>query len=190
MHLIESRWIWIISLAVHSVFVNVTFGQDILPAQQQASFLLKALSFDQNLANRCSDRVHIAVLYKGDKQAVAEVVEAFNQTGQKGVHGIPVTSSALPFESVTALMKDVDKEGINVLYIHSSVAKASTSILQVSRGKKIPSFGSTRKLVENGASLGLYLLDGAPKLMVNLRASRIEGLALAAEFLGISTVLK
>ena len=167
-----------------------SFGQAPISVDQQASFLLRALSFDRNLKKRSPDGIHIAVIYQGDGENAHQVAEAFNRAGEAGIRGLAVKATAIPFQSVGKILSQVDAEDINIIYIHSSIERGLSSIQQVTRGKKVPSLSGSKTLVEMGASVGVYILNGAPKIAINLRASKIEGLAFGAGILGVSTVIK
>ncbi|MBI1923250.1 YfiR family protein [Candidatus Poribacteria bacterium] len=156
-----------------------------------ASFLLKALSYDRNLKKRSPDGIRIAVVYKANyEKTPVEVVNALNKAGADKVEGLTVEATALEFKSAADLLKQVEAKKFNALYIHPSMATAVSSIQQVTQGKKIPSLGSSKELVEEGASLGVYLVEGKPELVVNLKASRDEGLDLDAKLLRVSKVIK
>ena len=185
-----SQWGWMLLPVVLLIPHDISSNQDGVPIGQQASFLLRALSFDRNLKKRSPEGIHIAVLYRGDEKEPAEIAEAFNEAGKDGVRDLSVKATAVPFESVAKLLKRIDTEGINAIYIHPSIATGLSSVQQVTRGKKVPSIGGTKKQVEQGASLGVYPLGDALKIVINLRASRVEGLRFGAGLLNIATVIK
>jgi hypothetical protein len=169
----DFRWGWVLFLAALLAFPVVSLGQDVVSVDKQATFLLKALSNDRNLKTRSSGGIRIAVVYKTDKAAeidtkkeADEVAEAFKKAGADKVRELPVEATAVVFESVADLLKQVDGKKFNGLYIHSSMASALSSVQQVTRGRKIPSFGSSKQLVEQGASIAVYLANGKPKLVV------------------------
>ena len=190
---ISFRCEWLIlSLAVLLGLPSVSLSQDAVPINIQAAFLLKALSRDRNLKKRSSGTIRIAVLYNAEKDRVDadKIADAFNEAGKDKVSGLPVETVAVQFKSVGDFLQQIVKKKFNTLYIHPSMNTALSSAQQIARGKKIPSMGNTKKVVEQGVSLGVYLVDGAPKLVVNLRASKVEGLALSADLLRVSTIVK
>jgi len=160
-----------------------------VPPEQQVSLLLKALFYDRNLEERgaLQNKIYIAVVFKkgGD---VSGIVDAFNKS--KKVKGLYVEAVSVPFSSVAKLMEMVDTQFFNAIYVHSSAVFALSGIQQVTRGKKIPSLCGMEKLVEHGISLGLHGMNPSVKLMVNLKASRLEGLDLDSRFLSIAEVIR
>ena len=183
-------WIGAGLLVALLVSPGVLRAQDAVPLDQQVALLLKAVSYDRNLKKRSADGIHIAVIHKDSDKAAAELAAAFEEAGKNKIKDLPVTAAAVPFTSVEVLLKQVDAEGINVFYVHPSAGLAISSIQQVTRGKKILSLGGTRKLVEQGFSLGVYLRNNAPRLVVNQKAAQVEGLDLEPAIKLISTIIK
>ncbi len=181
-------------LLVLLLMAGVSFGEEApVPLDKQVAVLLKALSYDRNLEKRSGERLEIAVLYKEGEGAEAEaheLAEAFNKAGREGVKGLPVTAQAVVFKSIEELLKQVEIHGFNVFYIHSSLASALSSVQQVTRSEKILSLGGTKKLVERGVALGVYLDRGVPRLVVNARAGIVEGLALDPAIILVATVIE
>jgi len=179
---------WMLPLLVVLLSSPIS-GEDITP-EEQADVLLKALSFDRNLTKRAPEGIHIAILYQDDKSAVASLVDAFQKAGREGIRDLSVKATIIPFESVGKLLQTVEKEKINAIYIHSSAETSLSSIQQVTRGRKIPSLVGSKSMVERGAAVGVYRLGDALKVVINLRASRVEGLAFSSGILGVSTVIR
>ena len=169
---------------------GIAFGQSKLPVDLEAAIVLRALAYDRNLKQRAESGIHIAVVTKNNDRTSTELASAFRKAGKNGVSGIPVEASVVAFESSAQLTDLIDDMGFNLLYIHSSVETALSSIQQVARSKKIPSVGGTKEIVEKGASFGVYIAGDLPKLVVNINTSRLEGLDLSAELLGIATVIQ
>jgi|GEM_PF-4382306 hypothetical protein len=113
-------------------------AQDTVSPAQQASFLLKALSFDRNLGKRAAGAIRIGLIFRGEEQASSPIAAAFTRAGQKKVKGLAVHTMAIPFVSVETLLQRVESDSINALYIQATAAQALTSILQVTRSKKNP----------------------------------------------------
>lgn len=185
---------WKASLLVLLLMAGTSFGEEVpVPIDRQAMVLLKALSYDRNLEKRSGERVNIAVLYQEEEGAEAEaheLAEAFNKAGREGVKGLPVTAQVVAFKSVEELLKQVEAHGFNALYIHPSLISALSSVQQVTRSRKILSLSGTRKLVEQGLALGVYLDRGVPRLVMNARAGIVEGLALDPAVVLVATVIE
>ena len=174
---------WMLSLPVPG------FSQGEVPISSQAKLLLKVLSYDTNLAERSGGGIHIAVIHKEGVDA-STIVSAFLSAGKDKVAGLSVSAQAVPFISVQKLLEIVDKHSFNTLYVHPSTIAALSSIQQVARGKKIVSIGGSKALVEQGVSLGVYMKKDVPRLVVNERSAKVEGLDLKPAIRLISTIIK
>jgi hypothetical protein len=160
------------------------------PVATQAELLLKAMAYDQNLAKRSGAAIHIAVIHGGDSTAAAAVVAAFLKAGAGGVAGLPVRAASTGFDSVQELLKRVDDAGYSAIYVHESAMAALSSIQQVTRGRKLMSIGATRRLVEQGLSLGVFMQGDVPRLVINERSARVEGLDLKPAVRLISHIIR
>ncbi|MEM7393619.1 MAG: YfiR/HmsC family protein, partial [Verrucomicrobiota bacterium] len=144
---------------------------------KQAGFLLKALSYDRNAARRYGDDVHLLIVYDGaeNKDDAGQIGDIFRKNGSGGVSGKPLKVEQESFTTVAKLLKKIDDEGVDVVYIHHSLQRAMSSVQQVTRSRKKLSLCGSKEMVERGTSLGVYLYNGNPKVAVNLRAAKVEG---------------
>ena len=168
--------------------VSPLAAQEAPTPMEQARFLLRAFLFDRSLVARGDLR--IAVLYREDSHEVDPIRVAFAEMGSGGVQGVLVTAVAIRFESVGALLEVFEEERVTAVYIPQTLAGALSSIQQVTRARKLPSLSGGRQLVEQGVSIGVYLSEGMPRLIVNRRSAQVEGLDVSAELLGVSEVIR
>ena len=165
-------------------------AQDEVPADQLAKILLKAVSYDRNLKKRSGDGIHIGVVHKAAAQKAAVQATALAAAGSDGVKGLSVKATPVEFSSVKNMLEQLESLGLNILFVDPSASSAISSIQQVTRGKKVLSLGGNRKLVEQGFSLGAFMKNGAPRLVVNEKAAKVEGLDLEPAIRLISTFVK
>ena len=180
------------SILISAIVLCAAVGaQTKITPDKEAEMLLKALSYDRNLEKRSGSAINIGVLYTGDGEAeAAAVAAAFQRAGKGGGAPLPVTATTIPFTSVSALLKKVEGENINALYVHPSLSAALSSVQQVSRGRKILSLGGSKELVERGLSVGVYMGKSAPRLIVNMKAGTVEGLDLKPAIRLVAKVVK
>ena len=159
-----------------------------VPLAAVPSVLLKGVVRNRNLKLVNGKEIHIGVLYK-DAPAEAElVVAAFTAVPKTGLLGYTVVAKAIVFTTTADLLKNV--ETLSGLYIHSSMLTGLSTALQVTRSKNIPSLGGSRVFVEQGGALGVYQNQGKPKLILNLKSCRSEGISLDPAISYIATVIK
>ncbi|RMH20324.1 MAG: YfiR family protein [Gemmatimonadetes bacterium] len=165
-------------------------AQQVVGPEKTAEFLLRALGYDRALPGRTGATVEIVLLYAEDESSVAELQAAFEAAGAGGVQGKPVSITPVRFESVAPLLDLVRSRKVAAVYIGADLATALSSIQQVTRASKVASMTGEPRLVEQGVSLGVIDDGGQPRITVNLRSSRVEGLQLSADLLGISKVIR
>ena len=164
-----------------------------IPLAEQSAILLKGLMRNRSLANSKGQTIHIGVLYKSIDGAAAEASQigaAFAEAGKDGAAKFAISAEPIQFESMIQLIKLLDTARFNGIYIHTSMLSGLSTVLQVTRGKKIASLGGSRAFVERGVSLGVYRKNNKPRLILNLQTCRIEGLDFDPSIALISTVLK
>lgn len=152
---------------------------------QEAAVLLKGLSYDRQASTR-SGTGAILLIYQGPNKADADKVAAI--LAAAGPNG-PVKVSANAFTSVAELMAILDRSPHSAIFVHASAAPAIASIVQVSRGRKIPSLAHSADMVEKGIAIGIKGSADSAKLTVNLRAAKTEGIDLPAAVLSSAVVI-
>ena len=144
--------------------------------QEKASVLINAVMSDGRYVAGLGDEMTIGLIYKGDAEAIKSITSALQ--GQSAT--VPIKVLSIKFTSTGSLLGQVKKDKIEALYIHSSMARALSSLFQVSRGRKIPSLCDDLAFVRKGGALGVGS-DG--KLVINPRVLSAEGLQLSPEVL-------
>lgn len=129
-----------------------------LPAKVQANLILKILSFEKATTASGSATIHVI-----DEPEVAAALEAMvGRSAGKAKLTVVTQSSGLPTDKVSAL------------YIGSESQLASG--LEYTHANKVMSITGNSALVDKGVTLGLGVEAGKPKFILNLSASKDEGL--------------
>ncbi|HEY5281508.1 MAG TPA: YfiR family protein [Polyangia bacterium] len=170
-----------------------SFGGE-LPPGKQAIFLARVIAYDGNLKGRAGPVVNIAVLAKkGDKdsEAMSEaIMKAFTPLESATLLGLPVNLVRVFFTGREALERAVRDGGIDTLYVCSGLDANLADIKSVSRAKKVLTVASQEAHLKLGLSLGVFDIGGKNTILVNLDASREEGVAFGPELLRLATVVR
>jgi hypothetical protein len=165
-----------------------------LPPARQAIFLARVIAYDANLKERAAAAVDFGVLVKkGDRDSehMAELmVKALTPLESATLLGLPVRISAVYFSGREALERTVRDGGIDTLYVCSGLDANLDDIKAVARARKVLTVGSQESLLKQGLSLGVFAVDGKNTIIVNLEASREEGVAFGPELLRLATVVR
>ena len=165
-----------------------------LPPGKQAVFLARVIAYDANLPARAGSAVNIAILAKrGDKESekMSEtMVTAFTSLESTTLVGLPVKVVRMYFAGREALERSVRDGGIDTIYVCSGLDASLAEIKSVSRQRKVLTVGSQEGHLKLGLSLGVFDMGGKNTIMVNLDASREEGVAFSPELLRLVTVVR
>lgn len=165
-------------------------AQEIVAFDRQAPMLLRTLARAADAAGEKEAEIHVTVVHRGDAEGAKKAAGAFQAAGENGVEGHPVAVDVAEFTAVSELLSTIRSRGSTALYVHPSAARAANSLKQVSQAEKIASLGSNRELVERGCSIGVYSRAGTPKIAVNKRAMKVEGVQLSETYLSVVDVVK
>jgi hypothetical protein len=170
-----------------------SIGGDLQPGKQ-AVFLARVIAYDANLKARAGPAVNIAILAKkGDKESEKmsdAMVRAFMSLESATLVGLPVKAVRVYFAGREALERSVREEGIDTLYVCSGLDVGLAEIKSVSRQRKVLTVASQEGQLKLGLSLGVFDMGGKNTIMVNLDASREEGVAFGPELLRLVTVVR
>lgn len=168
-------------------------GADLAPSKQ-AVFLARIIAYDGNLKGRAAGTVNIGILSrKGDKaseRTADAIFKAFSSLESTTLAGLPVKVSRLSFAAREALDKAMRDEGIDTLYVCEGLEGNLSDITSVSRSLKALTIASQEPLLKLGLSLGVFDVDGKNTILVNLDASREEGVAFGPDLLRLATVVR
>jgi len=165
-----------------------------LPPGKQAVFLARVMAYDANLATRAGPAVNIAILAKkGDKdsESMSEAItKAFSPLESATLVGLPVKVVRVFFVGREPLERAIREGGIDTLYVCSGLEGSLDDIKAVSRQRKVLTVASQEAHLKRGLSLGVFEIAGKNTILVNLDASREEGIAFGPELLRLATVVR
>lgn len=167
---------------------------DLVPPSRQAVIVMRALAYDANLRTRAGEAINIAVLHKkghaGSERMAGVMAKAFAVLESTQVSGLPISVTRLPFAGGEALKKAVSSGGIDLVYVCEGLESDVPAIIEVTREAKVLTVGSKAEHVEMGISLGVLEIDEKCTILLNLPASRQEGVSFAADLLRLARVLR
>jgi hypothetical protein len=186
------RVLWV-AVALILVAGGLGLGAE-LPAAKQAVFLARIIAYDGNLKERVAGMVNIGILSrKGDKaseQMAESILKAFGPLEAATLAGLPVKLTRLSFVGRDVLDKAVHDEHVNTLYVCEGLDANLSDITSVARSRKALTIASQQGHLKLGLSLGVFDVDGKNTILVNLEASREEGVAFGPELLRLATVVR
>jgi len=159
----------------------------------QFPLMLKILQFDRNLASRAGGEIVIATAFQGRYRASArardDVYRAAQAIPGQRVADLPVRVVDIDLEQVK--LKDaLDRLDVDVLYITPLRATDIATITEVTRELQIASITGVEEYVHQGIAVGIDVFQEKPRVLVNLNASRAEGVDFSSRLLSLVQVVK
>jgi hypothetical protein len=168
-------------------------SSDLAP-ERQVLILSRALAYDGNLKERAGGELVVAVLVRpghGDSEAVgAGMTRAWKALGSMKVQGLTVKAVNLQWTGAQPLLAALTGQAVDVLYVAPGLEPEIAAIIAITRQRRIITMGSREAHVTSGLSLGVFITEGKPTIVVNLPAARAEGAAFAADLLRLAKVIK
>ena len=159
----------------------------------QFPLILKILQFDRNLASRAGSEIVIAAVYQGRYHASArardEMLEMAETSTRQRVADLPVRVVDIDLEHVQ-LEEALDSLGVDVLYVTPLRATDIARITRVTRERHIVSVTGVEEYVRQGVAVGLGVWREKPRVLVNLDASRAEGVDFSSSLLSLAQLVK
>jgi len=169
-------------------------GEESVPASRQVVILMRALAYDGNLKSRAGDAVNVAILYRkanaaSDAMANA-MTKAFGALESTQVYGLPIVVSRVNYTGEDTLKKAIVGSGIDLVYVCDGLESDLDAIERITRQMKVLSVGSKQEYVQKGLSIGVLQIEAKCTILLNLPASRQEGVSFAADLLRLATVIR
>ncbi len=154
----------------------------------QAAIFLKALSYDSGIPGRSDKNLVIHVVLDGATSGQkADITAGFATISGASVGGKKVTVDTL---TAGELAGAVAKPGVHVIYLPENSAQGTIdAALTLGSTRKIPVLAGSEPIARKGAAIGITIAAGKPQIIVNLKKSVEQGLALSAQFLKLAKVI-
>jgi hypothetical protein len=158
----------------------------------ETRILLRAISFDRALATRAGAEVVVSVVYdaratNGERERDGRV-QAFRKLSDRTIAGLPmrvISSDCSPPARIDEALR-----GVDIVFLTRGAKDCVRAVTAATRKLRIASLASERALIEQGVTIGVTIESARPKLLVNLRASKAEGLDLTSQMLQLAEVIK
>lgn len=167
-------------------------GQEALvPIERQAVLMSKIVQFDRRFVEGPASEVVLAVVYQRGfrtsllaQEALTEIVEAHPTLGRKVVRVV-----SIELDEDRQLEQALRDSGAGVVYVAPLRAVGVGHIVQATRQLGILSFTGVPSYVSDGVSVGISMRGERVEILINLRASRLEGARLSSELLKLSRLV-
>lgn len=163
-----------------------------VPPAVQAALLSKVASFDRNFQARAGKRALVLVVQMpGDaesKHDAASMDAALSQLPTVG--NLPHDEVVVNYTGAAALAEQIRSRRAAIVYFGSGFSDQVPAIRNALSSVSVLSFGSVPDYIPVGVVLGVDLVSGRPKLLVNLTQAKQQSVSLPASVLNLMKVYK
>jgi hypothetical protein len=163
-----------------------------VPVPLQMDLLVKVAGYDRNLPARARGVVRMMILTKrGDSSSKNVGEQAARALSGKDVKGMPTEIVTQMFNDGPTLTESVRGGRISILYATPGFnAWELVAIARSLSGLSVLTSGALAHFVDTAVALGFDLVSGKPKLLVNVRRAREQGVDLSSQVLKLAKVIE
>jgi hypothetical protein len=160
------------------------------PVGIQAQILTRVLPYDRGFAARAQQRVVILLAHKaGDPDSVSAANQMERELGEIGtVANSPIQLHRLSYSDAAQLAAECRARGAHAVYVSSGLSEQVPLISNAISGLPVLSFGAVESYVPRGMVLGVEVVNGKPRMSINLPRAKAQKLNFSAALLKLAKV--
>lgn len=176
------------------LWLERSLAQEIaVPIDIQYPLFLKILTFDRNLKARVGAEIVIGVVYQKKFRVsfltCEEFVTAINTSPIKKIEKLPVKYVLIDLDS-TEISTALSNNAVDMLYVTPLRAVEIKQIVGICHDRHLTTLTGVVDYVEQGLGIGIGIKDKKPKIIINLPASKAEGLDFSSELLKLAKIIQ
>ncbi len=173
-------------------------NQYYLNPARELDLLKKVLSFERNWKSRTSGELVIGIIYQGSyppstwaMEDWEKMMESLSEADRR-VEDIPIVLTPIDIDTVASLEKDLKDKKVNLLYFTPLETRNGQKIIKnvqpVCTRLKIATFTAIPDYLDSGLAFSFNLKDIRAQIIINLEASRSQGLSFSSHFLRLASI--
>ncbi len=188
-------WLWTALAMAIALSVAPAARSGELEAGQRMKILLRILTYDRQLESRQDHgKVYVGVLFSpGDAASVKEkdaVIGALGALKALKVKGLTLDFAAVPYKDAASLKAALAARRTAGLYVCGGLTAAIGDIKGLAAQSKTATMSGSESFTQSGLAFAAVEKGGKGQIIVNLKASKDQGLDLDAALLGLAVVLR
>lgn len=185
------RAFWLLLFVAVVLVARDAAAEDVpVPVSLQAELLAKVAAYDRNLQARAGDRVRVLLVRKpGDDDSARAIVQMQGALAQIGsIAGLPHDDVVVPWAGAAALAQTIKERRAAIVYFAPGFSGDVDAIRTALTGVDVLTAAAVPDYVPRGVVLGFDIVEGKPKLLVNLSQATKQNVAFKAEVLKMMRV--
>jgi YfiR/HmsC-like len=185
------RWLGASLVGALVTFAGPAGSQSVrIPAAMQAALLVKVASFDRNFAARAGRRAVVLVVQAADNKESAHDAASISAALAEVplIGSVPHEEVPVTYRTAPALAELVRSKRAAIVYLGSGLSGQVGAIRDALSSVNVLTFGAVPEYVPSGVVLGVDLISGRPKLLVNIGQAQKQQVAFPASVLNLMKV--
>ena len=173
------------------------YGQSgAIPGAKLADILFKVMSYDRTVLGREDAQLRVGIVYLESNAAsmsgFEQIMDSLFELVKAGrtVGGKKVTCSGISYASESGLADMVRMLKVTVLFITPGNDGNLAAISRVAKSAGVLTFSGVPEYISKGIAAGVEIVDGNPKVVVDMTAAKAQGANFKAELLSVARVIQ
>jgi YfiR/HmsC-like len=176
--------------ALSSVVIGAWAESPTAPIAVQAQVLARILPFERGFAAHAKDRVLIIIVERNSSpdsaSAARQMSRALSEIGK--VADKPIVVRNVAFGGVGSLARDCKESGALALYVTPDLGAEVPALATALAGSRVLSLAAVEGYVRQGAVLGVEVVDGKPRMSINLAQAKAQKLDFPSALLKLARI--
>jgi len=189
-----SRRVALVVAALIGLAARAHAGEPLDPTRARILLMLRILAYDHGLKERAGDRVTLLVVHHPTESASLhrrdELVASWNGLEKIRVAGLPVAMTTAALADPATLAATVRTIRPAAIIVCPGLERDIGTLRALARSAGILSFGPTAAELIQGLSVAIVPDENRYRILINVAASRAEGVKFDAVLLELATAVE
>ena len=157
-----------------------------------ATIIARALSYERTLPARMGPALVLGIVY-ADGDAASETDRDTWSTAFAGLDGVKVNGAPLQLTTLawgSGAGAELLGRGVDVVLVCEGLDGALSEIADFTAANHLLSVGAVRAYVDGRCTLGVFDVDGKPRITINLAVAEREGVKFSSRLLKLADVIR
>jgi hypothetical protein len=171
------------------------YGEEMeVPVAQQFTIFMKILECNRGFETHDDSVLTFAIIYQsGNKQSLNtydELMEIISKSSRIIINKIPVKFLAIDLSRNTDLAGTLTASKVDIVYVTPLRACNIEDLATLFAAHKVLSFTGLPSYLESGLAVSIANRGGKPHIVINLPASKSEGVSFSSQVLKLAKVIE
>ena len=179
-----------------SLFHGISFSQEMsVPINNQLQIFYKIIFFNKKFDMKEGNSIEVCIVYQKKYRLSSELKSQAlsfieENSSLKELGNIKINFHILSIENENSLDNYLGSRQLDIVMFTPLRAVDIEQLAKVTRKHNVLSFSFIPDYIESGLSVGVESKAGKPHILINLKASKEEGVDLSSQLLKLSRIIE